>query len=292
VRTLTSEADARFRDLVRRRRDEAHRLGRGRVGYVFVPDMERMGFAEFTRYFQAEVRRGGLVVDLRGNAGGNCSELLLSKLQQRSLGYETPRYGKAEPWPLAPTTKAVLLVDENSCSDAEVAAHGFRALGLGVVVGQRTWGGVCGNEEYAELVDGSSFAVPHFGCWFEGGVAETLENRGVAPDVEVDFPPQAHAKGEDPQLARAVQIAVELLEKAGGIKRPPGYTKGGGGGGGGEGKAPWPFKERVFAPMTPAPEPDPDEEWLKGTAADPRRGGKKNKGGGGGGGGGKGNNKR
>jgi tricorn protease len=222
VKPLSDDADARYRDSVRASAAATHALGGGAVGYVAVPDMERLGYAEFTRAFASESRRGALVLDLRGNLGGHISELLLARLASRRLGFELPRWGRPEAYPsAAPAGPLVLLIDEGTGSDGEVAAWAFRALKLGTLVGQRTWGGVTGNEDYADLVDGSQLAVPQVGMVLspahdaaDNSEASEIENVGVAPDVGVRVAPQDYAAGRDPQLQAAVLEALRALQAA------------------------------------------------------------------------------
>jgi hypothetical protein len=145
VRALRTDIDARYRDMVAARRAHVHRASSGRVGYLQVPDMERMGFSEFHRHWAVERARGALLVDLRGNAGGHISELLLPRLAQPSLGFELTGRSPAVRFPdAAPAELVVLLVDEATCSDGEICAAAFRSMRLGPIVGMRTWGGVAG----------------------------------------------------------------------------------------------------------------------------------------------------
>jgi C-terminal processing protease CtpA/Prc len=92
---MHSELDARYRDAVRDRTSRVAKLGKDQVGYLHLPDMERTGYSEFWRHFPREVKKGALIVDLRGNAGGHISELLLAKLAQRPLAWDVPRRGAA-----------------------------------------------------------------------------------------------------------------------------------------------------------------------------------------------------
>jgi tricorn protease-like protein/C-terminal processing protease CtpA/Prc len=220
VKPLSDDADCRYRDGVAAATSAAHALGGGCVGYVAVPDMERLGFAEFTRSFASEARRGALLLDLRGNGGGHVSELLLARLAQRQLGFELPRWGAPEAYPSAARAgPLVLLVDEGTASDGEVAAWAFRATAMGPIVGARTWGGVVGNDAYADLVDGSQLAVPQVSIVLGpsqddaagAAAANGIENRGVEPDIAVRVSPQDYAAGRDPQLQAAVLEALRLL---------------------------------------------------------------------------------
>lgn len=129
-------------------------------------------------------------------------------------GYDMPRWGKPERYPThAAPSSIVLLVDENSCSDADTFAYAIKALKLGVVVGHRTWGGVT-TMHSVQLVDGSEISLPST-RWVPAVAPAAgepqLENRGVQPDIEVDYPPHAYLDRNDPQLARAIQEALQMI---------------------------------------------------------------------------------
>ncbi|ACO65681.1 predicted protein [Micromonas commoda] len=213
--------DARYRDAIRDRTKRVDVLGKGLVGYLRLPDMERTGYSEFWRHFPHEVRKGALVVDLRGNLGGHISELLLAKLAQRPLAWDVPRRGSPTVYPSHASGAVVALVDENTGSDAELAAEAFRRLGLGRVVGARTWGGLLTTSDSFKLVDGSEVSMPQQAVAMPpaGGVdsgrhpeiANGIENRGVVPDVEVANAPHDYATDADPQLDAAVREALALL---------------------------------------------------------------------------------
>jgi hypothetical protein len=161
VRAMHSELDARYRDLIAARASRVAALSGDAVGYLHVPDMERFGYGEFWRRFPRESRKGALIVDLRGNCGGHISELLLAKLAQRPLAFDVPRRGAPSPYPSHAAGFVVTLVDRDTGSDAELAAHAFRDAGLGPIVGTRTWGGlltVAGGS--TSLVDGGYVSFP------------------------------------------------------------------------------------------------------------------------------------
>ena len=181
---------------------------------------DQTGLAEFCRSFalEAEARRA-LIVDVRGNAGGHVSALVLARLMQRPLAHDVPRHGAPTKWPAgaAPPGGAVLLVDEHTSSDGDVLAWAFQRLQLGSVVGQRTWGGVDGISNTHALVDGTVVAQASE-RWQTlptqpGETPAVLENRGVEPDVSVPFAPHAFGAGADPQLSRALQEALQQLKR-------------------------------------------------------------------------------
>ncbi|WP_341676406.1 S41 family peptidase [Niveibacterium sp. SC-1] len=209
---LQSEEPARYREWVEARRAEVRARSNGRLGYLHIPDMVTWGFAEFHRYLRTESLREGLVVDARFNRGGHVSQLLLEKLARRVLGYDVSRWGAPEPYPAqAIGGSLVCVTNQHAGSDGDIFSHCFKLMGLGPLVGTRTWGGVIGIWPRHRLADGSITTQPEFSFWFKD-VAWGVENRGTDPDVEVDIAPQDYAAGRDPQLERAIALALAGLD--------------------------------------------------------------------------------
>lgn len=220
VRALADEAPLRYRDWVRTNRDHVHQIGGGRVGYLHVPDMFESGFTAFARGFLAEHEREALIVDVRFNGGGQVSWLLLERLARRRQGFEQSRWNGALPYPAAAARGPMIaLVNEHTGSDGDIFSHLFRRLGLGPLVGRRTWGGVIAVAPRYPLVDGTMTTQPEYSYVFDD-VGRGLENNGVAPDVEVDIAPHEHALGIDTQLIRAVEVALGRIP-AGRETTPP-----------------------------------------------------------------------
>ncbi len=212
VRALASEFEGRYRDWVEGNRRMVHEATQGRVGYIHVPDMWADGFAEFHRYYLAEYDHEALIVDIRWNSGGAVSGLLLEKLSRPRLGYDFQRWSPPSPYfSESPRGKLVALTDENAGSDGDIFSHGFKLLGLGPLIGKRTWGGVIGIEPYMPLADGTVTTQPEFSFWFKD-VGWGVENYGTDPTIDVDYTPQDYARGVDPQLARAIAEALHLAE--------------------------------------------------------------------------------
>lgn len=204
VKTLRDERPARYRGWVEANRRKVHQATKGRVGYIHVPDMGPTGYAEFHRAYLAEVERDGLIVDVRNNGGGHVSALLLEKLARRRIGYGASRWSGVESYPQdAPAGPMVALTDEWAGSDGDIFSHAFKRLGLGPLIGKRTWGGVIGIHPRFPLADGGVTTQPEYAFWFDD-VGWGVENYGTDPDIEVDFRPQDHAAGRDPQLDRGL----------------------------------------------------------------------------------------
>jgi len=211
VRTLRDEKYLIYRDWVEQNRRYVHEKSGGKLGYIHVPDMGPRGFAEFHRLYPLEVQREGLIVDVRYNGGGHISHLILEKLSRKRIGADVPRRGKPVPYPpYSPTKALVAITNEHAGSDGDIFTHSFKLLGLGPVVGTRTWGGVIGIDPRYRLVDGTIVTQPQFAFWFKD-VEWKVENYGTDPTIYVENSPQGYSQGRDEQLDRAIEEAMKLL---------------------------------------------------------------------------------
>ncbi|GAA2745630.1 S41 family peptidase [Kitasatospora cinereorecta] len=212
VTPLTDERPIRYQDWVAKRRKLVREFSNGVCGYLHIPDLGGSGWAQFNRDLRRELDRPALVLDVRGNAGGNVSELVLEKLARRVLAWDFTRGRQPVRWPRdAPRGPVVALADHATSSDGDVIIGAIKALGLGPVLGTRTWGGVVGMAGRHALGDGTQISVPKTASWFTGGVGFSVENHGVDPDVEVIRSPHDWARGEHTELTAAVRLALELL---------------------------------------------------------------------------------
>ncbi|MEY2247171.1 PDZ domain-containing protein [Streptomyces sp. BF23-18] len=210
---LADEEPLRYHAWVADRRAYVHERSGGRLGYLHVPDMVGAGWAQLHRDLRVEVAREGLVVDVRENRGGHTSQLVVEKLARRIVGWDLPRGLRPYSYPEdAPRGPVVAVANEFSGSDGDIVNAAIKALGIGPVVGTRTWGGVIGIDSRYHLVDGTLVTQPKYAFWMEG-YAWNVENHGVDPDVEVVQTPQDHAAGRDTQLDEAVRIALAALEE-------------------------------------------------------------------------------
>ncbi|MDX3642061.1 S41 family peptidase [Streptomyces sp. MB09-02B] len=209
---ISDEEPLRYHAWVADRRAYVHEKSAGRLGYLHVPDMVGSGWAQLHRDLRIEVAREGLVVDVRENRGGHTSQLVVEKLARRIVGWDLPRGMRASSYPDdAPRGPVVAVANEFSGSDGDIVNAAIKALGIGPVVGTRTWGGVVGIDSRYRLVDGTLVTQPKYAFWLEG-YGWGVENHGVDPDVEVVQAPQDYAAGRDPQLDEAIRIALEGLE--------------------------------------------------------------------------------
>ncbi|MFE9427665.1 S41 family peptidase [Kitasatospora sp. NPDC006697] len=222
VTPLTDERPLRYQDWVARRRKLVKEFSDGLCGYLHIPDLGGSGWAQFNRDLRRELDRPALVLDVRGNAGGNVSELVLEKLSRRVLGWDHTRGRRPVRYPShAPRGPLVALADEATSSDGDVIILAVKLLGLGPVVGRRTWGGVVGTIGRHGLGDGTQIQVPANASWFIDGHGYGVENHGVAPDIQVVRSPADWAAGRNTELAEAVRVALELLHAHPAAAPPP-----------------------------------------------------------------------
>ncbi len=218
VTTLADEVPARYREWVERNRAWVHEQSGGRVGYFHLPDMMSAGFAEFHRYFRTECDRDALIVDVRYNRGGHVSELLLEKVARKRIAYNLSRWGPPVSYPdEAAAGPVIALTNEHAGSDGDIFSHGFKLMGIGPLVGTRTWGGVIGIWPRHKLVDGTETTQPEFSFWFRD-VGFGVENYGTDPTIEVDNAPQDAVASHDRQLETALATALQSIERGGSAK--------------------------------------------------------------------------
>lgn len=211
LRTIGNELPLRYRDWVEGNRGYVHKKSKGRVGYVHIPDMGANGYAEFHRYFLAELDYDGLIVDVRHNGGGHVSGILIGKLARKRLGYDLTRWMGTSPYPSeAASGPMVAITNEYAGSDGDIFSHAFKLMGLGKLIGRRTWGGVIGIWPRNWLVDGTITTQPEFSFWFKD-VGWGVENYGTEPDIEVDITPGEYVRGIDTQLDRAIDEVLKAM---------------------------------------------------------------------------------
>lgn len=185
----------------------------GRVGYIYIPDMGVEGLNEFSRYFYPQLDKEGLIIDDRANGGGNVSPMILERLAREPYRL-TMRRGSSMIGTVpngAQIGPKVCLVNKYSASDGDLFPWGFRALGLGKLIGTRTWGGIVGISGSLPYLDGTDIRVPFFTSYDPKTGEWIIENYGVAPDIEIDNDPIKEWNGIDQQLDRAIEEVMKDL---------------------------------------------------------------------------------
>jgi tricorn protease len=207
----------RYERWVKERRTLVERLSAGRVGYLHIKAMDQPSLARFRKELGEFRHKEGLVIDERWNGGGNIEQELLAILVQRPYQVWQPRGSEPTPRPFAGYYgPKVVLQNWRSASNAEMFPAGFRALGLGKVVGTVTMGAVIGTGSY-QLIDGSSIRTPAVGVYLADEARTNLENHGIQPDLYVENSPEDNLAGKDRQLEAAVQEVMKSLKPSEGV---------------------------------------------------------------------------
>ena len=210
------EAPLYYRAWVQKNLDEVTKKTDGKVGYIHIPDMGQPGLNQFTKLYFPQIRKKALIVDVRGNGGGFVSPLVIERLRRALVMVEIARNGMPQTNP--PQTfvgPMVALIDEFSASDGDIFPFRFKAMGLGKLIGKRTWGGVIGIRDPLPLSDGGQLFKPEFAPYSKDGKNWIIEGHGVDPDIVVDNDPTKEFRGEDQQLDKAIEeIQTELKTKS------------------------------------------------------------------------------
>ena len=213
VQAAGSERGFRYLDWVEHNRKTVERLSGGKVGYIHLPDTYMGSARFFPAQFYGQTQKEGLVIDGRFNAGGLDPYIFLERLARKPLSYWTRRnsHDQVTPWMLT-RAHLVMITDRHAGSGGDELPMEFRELGLGPIVGTRTWGGLVGVSMFIPLVDGGQLTAPDYRIYTPDG-QWIVENRGVQPDVEVWLDPARMAAGHDDQLEKAVQLVMEAIQK-------------------------------------------------------------------------------
>jgi tricorn protease len=186
----------------------------GKAGYIHVPDMSAEGLNEFAKFYYAQLDKEALVVDCRGNGGGNVSPMIIERLRREPVMWNIARNGKASIDPSGQVLgPKVLLMDQHSASDGDIVGYRFRHHKLGPIIGQRSWGGVVGIRGSLPLLDGGFLNRPEFSRYDLEGKEWIMEGKGVEPDITVDNDPAREYAGVDDQLNRAIAEIQQALTK-------------------------------------------------------------------------------
>lgn len=195
----------------RRRVDQ---LSGGKIAYVHVPDTAIGGYLNFNRFYFAQVGKQAAIIDERYNHGGEIADYIIDQLERPLRNCAISREGEKFCSPLAqiygPKT---MIINEMSGSGGDALPWMFKQDKVGPLVGTRTWGGLVGIWNYPSLMDGGFITSPRGAIYGLHGDWE-VENRGIAPDIEVENDPASVAAGHDPQLEKAVQLTLEALKKS------------------------------------------------------------------------------
>jgi len=209
---IANETDLRNRDWVEGNLRKVTAATNGQVAYVYVPNTAGEGHDYFKRYFFPQANRKAVIIDERFNGGGLLADYYINLLQNPYQANWHMRYGKDLKSPTASIQgPKVMITDETAGSGGDMLPWMFRKFKVGTLVGRRTWGGLVGILGFPEFIDGGTVTAPNVGIWTKDGFI--VENVGVAPDIEVEQTPADVIKGRDPQLEKAIEIALKELQQ-------------------------------------------------------------------------------
>jgi tricorn protease len=210
---VEGEDDLRLLAWMEDNRRKVDELSGGRLAYVYLPDTGGGGYTNFNRYFFAQLGREGAVIDERFNGGGAAADYIVDYLRRPLLNYFATREGEDFTTPVGSIFgPKVMIINQSAGSGGDALPWYFRKLGIGPLIGERTWGGLVGIYDYPALIGGGRVTAPRAAFWNPNGTWD-VENHGVPPDIEVELDPKAWRQGHDLQLEKAVQVALDLLAK-------------------------------------------------------------------------------
>ncbi len=225
IKPIADEAKLYYYNWVQHNIDVVNKATKGQVGYIHIPDMGPDGLNEFVKHFYPQLSKKALIIDDRGNGGGNVSPMLIERLRREITRANILRNQEI---PTQTPTKMmlgpmVLLINNYSASDGDLFPYSFRKHKLGKIIGTRSWGGVVGIRGSLPFIDGGSMTRPEFASYSADGKTWIIEGHGVEPDIVVDNDPAREYQGIDDQLNRAIEEILKELKNYQPLPPPPPY---------------------------------------------------------------------
>jgi tricorn protease len=213
VKPIANELKVRLKAWIDHNRDVIDKASGGKIGYIYMSDMEGLGMEQFIQQFYPQIRKEGLIIDDRYNGGGEIDQIVLERLRRVLIGMGTNRQRDAETWPSeVQNGYKVTLMNQYSASDGDIFPYYFRKYGLGPLIGKRTWGGVRGIRGYWPLLDGGYVTIPESSL-YNLDSEWIIENHGVVPDIEVEDLPGDLLAGHDAQLEAGIKYLLKQIQE-------------------------------------------------------------------------------
>ncbi len=213
VKPLKSEGRLRYLDWVEQNRRAAQKASDGQIGYIHLPDTYMGSAREFPKYFHSQLRKKGIIVDGRYNAGGLDPDIFLQRLDKEVLAYWTRRYSHDQTIPpVVARAHMVCLTNRQAGSGGDMLPFEFKQRDMGPVIGTRTWGGLVGVSMWIDLIDGGGLSAPDYRIYDRQG-NWIIENEGLTPDIIVDNHPAEMKRGHDAQLKKAIEVLQKKIEE-------------------------------------------------------------------------------
>ena len=213
VTPIASENSLYYYNMVQNNIEKVSKATNGQVGYIHIPDMGPEGLNEFVKYFYPQLTKKALIIDDRGNGGGNVSPMIIERLRREAAMWTVTRNGSAaeiKPNQMMNGPK-VLLFNKYSASDGDLFPWQFKHYKLGTTIGTRSWGGVVGIRGSLPFIDGGTLNRPEFAPFDQNG-NWIIEGHGVDPDIVIDNNPYDEFNGVDAQLDKAIEVILEQMK--------------------------------------------------------------------------------
>ena len=215
VKPISDEYPLREFNMIETNRQKVDAATNRRVGYIYIPDMEDVGLNAFVKQYFPQIRKEGMIIDVRYNGGGFVDQLIFERLRRVLSGMDSARNWEVSSGSTVPPNVfhgyMACITNQYAASDGDIFSEFFKVYKLGPLIGERTWGGVRGIRGYIYLIDGGYITRPEFSR-YDLSSKWVVENRGVAPDIEVDNRPDDVVRGKDAQLERAIQEVMKQIE--------------------------------------------------------------------------------
>lgn len=210
---IGDESNLYYFNWVQRNIAKVNEATNGQVGYIHIPDMSSEGLNEFVKHFYPQLKKRALIIDDRGNGGGNVSPMIIERLRRELTLMRISRNGSPNTSPEAMVYgPKVMLIDKYSASDGDLFPYQFKTLEMGKLIGTRTWGGVTGIRGSLPFIDGGTLMKPEFSTYDREGKSFVIEGHGVDPDIVIENDPAKEYAGEDQQLNKAIEVILEELK--------------------------------------------------------------------------------
>jgi tricorn protease len=220
VKPISDENNLRELAWVESNRKKVDAASNGRIGYVYLPDMGGEGLNEFVKQYFPQIRKEGMIIDVRYNGGGFVDQLIFARLRRVLAGMGSNRNWESGTVPPVVFNGAMACVTNHyAASDGDIFSYYFKYYKLGPLIGERTWGGVRGIRGNIPLMDGGYITRPE-AARYDLNSKWVIENHGVQPDIVVENRPDLVVKGQDPQLEKAIEVVMKEIQ-ANPKKLPP-----------------------------------------------------------------------
>ncbi len=220
VKTIADEFSLHELNMIESNRKKVDAATHGRVGYIYIPDMGGDGLSQFVKQYFPQIRKEGLIIDVRYNGGGFVDQLIFARLRRMLAGMGSNRNWESNPVPPNVFYGAMACITNHyAASDGDLFSYYFKYYKLGPLIGERTWGGIRGIRGNIPLMDGGYITRPE-ASRYDLNSQWIIENHGVQPDIVVENRPDLVVKGQDPQLEKAIELVMKEIQ-ANPKKLPP-----------------------------------------------------------------------